>query len=148
LAAASLLEKILIVGLIATGAAILGLGTYLAIEALINLNIPLAANKELVPVDKIPSQETSEGMSDKDLNKKAEEIAGETLKNAKKEAKDNSGEGQSGRSGQNAQAKMNAGNGLIQAANDLPGKHPLREKLKTKGKRYIEQAKADNHPSR
>jgi hypothetical protein len=107
---------------------------------------PFLENREYVP--NIPPIEDLTDKTDQELDRVADDIAGKALQNAQKAAKEDSGAGKSGRSGQNARSKINAGNGLKQAANELPSKHPLRERLKTRGERLIKRGKADNHPSR
>jgi hypothetical protein len=120
-----------------------GLRTQEQIGEFLNLYIPFFENKELVP--EIPSAEDLKEKTDGELNDIADKIAGKTLQNSRNAAREDSGTGQSGRSGNNAGATSKAGNGLRQAAKDLPNKHPLKERLQTRAKRYLNRAKADNH---
>jgi large repetitive protein len=120
-----------------------GLRTQEQIGNFLNFYIPFFENREHVPA--IPEEGELRGKSEQELDDIADDIAGKTVQNARKAAREDSGSKKSGRSGNNAGVKTNAGNGLRQVAGDLSSKHPLRERLRTRAKRYLEQARADNH---
>ncbi|WP_425216168.1 hypothetical protein [Tumidithrix helvetica] len=70
------------------------------------------------------------------------------MQNARNEARENQGSGQSGRSGNHGAVDINAGNALRDAANTLDKNHPLRDKLRTEAGRLLIRGKGTNHPGR
>ncbi|CAN1211647.1 hypothetical protein TUMEXPCC7403_15695 [Tumidithrix helvetica PCC 7403] len=110
--------------------------------------IPQPLFPPFLPVDvpEIPSKKDLEGKTDKELRDIAGKIKGKTLQDARQEAREDQGDGQSGRSGGHGAVDINAGNALRDAAGKLEKNHPLKELLRTEAKRLLKNGRNTNHP--